>query len=90
MAITKYTCLVCGYVYDSVHGDPDQGIAPGTLFDDLPDDWTCPKCGAPLMDFTEVVRNTPDVIIEEEPIKDEPKRVIKKKKVEVSDKLELE
>ena len=37
MAITKYTCLVCGYVYDSVHGDPDRGIAPGTLFDDLPD-----------------------------------------------------
>lgn len=42
----KYVCSVCGYVYDPEDGDPDNGIAPGTSFDDLPDDWTCPLCGA--------------------------------------------
>ena len=41
----KYKCAVCGYVYDSAVGDPDNGIAPGTRFEDLPDDWTCPICG---------------------------------------------
>ena len=44
----QYTCLVCGYVYDPVHGDPDQGIEPGTSFDDLPDDWECPVCASPV------------------------------------------
>ncbi len=43
----KYTCTVCGYVYDPEKGDPDSGIDPGTAFEDLPDDWTCPECGAP-------------------------------------------
>ena len=44
----KYICSVmeCDYVYDPEHGDPDKGVAPGTSFDDLPDDWTCPVCGA--------------------------------------------
>lgn len=42
----KYVCLVCGYVYDPEVGDPDSGIAPGTPFEDLPDDWVCPVCGA--------------------------------------------
>ena len=60
----KYTCLVCGYVYDPEHGDPDQGIAPGTSFDDLPDDWECPVCGAPVMDFEEIVRKTSTVATE--------------------------
>jgi flavin reductase (DIM6/NTAB) family NADH-FMN oxidoreductase RutF/rubredoxin len=41
----KYTCTVCGYVYDPAAGDPDNGIAPGTTFEDLPDDWVCPVCG---------------------------------------------
>ncbi len=41
----KYQCTVCGYVYDPVTGDPDSGIAPGTAFEDIPDDWTCPVCG---------------------------------------------
>ena len=50
----QYTCLVCGYVYDPVHGDPDQGIEPGTSFDDLPEGWECPVCGAPVMDFQEI------------------------------------
>ncbi len=42
----KYQCTVCGYIYDPDQGDPDRGIGPGTSFDDLPDDWTCPVCGA--------------------------------------------
>jgi len=42
----KYACSVCGYLYDPEDGDPDNGIDPGTAFEDLPDDWTCPVCGA--------------------------------------------
>jgi rubredoxin len=42
----KYVCTVCGYVYDPEDGDPDNGIDPGTSFEDIPDDWTCPVCGA--------------------------------------------
>jgi len=42
----KYVCTVCGYVYDPALGDPDSGIAAGTAFGDLPDDWVCPVCGA--------------------------------------------
>ncbi len=41
-----YECTVCGYVYDPDEGDPDNGIDPGTAFEDLPDDWVCPVCGA--------------------------------------------
>ena len=43
----KYVCKVCGYIYDPAAGDPDGNIAAGTKFEDLPDDWVCPKCGAP-------------------------------------------
>ena len=41
----KYVCTVCGYVYAPEVGDPDAGIAPGTAFEDLPDDFVCPVCG---------------------------------------------
>ena len=41
----KYVCDVCGYIYDEDLGDPDNGIAAGTKFDKLPDDWVCPLCG---------------------------------------------
>ncbi|MGI6001748.1 rubredoxin [Lachnoclostridium sp. An131] len=47
----KYVCVPCGYVYDPEVGDPDSGIAPGTAFEDLPDDWTCPICGVGKDDF---------------------------------------
>ena len=43
--INMYVCLACGYVYDPEKGDPDSGIAPGTAFEDIPDDWVCPICG---------------------------------------------
>lgn len=48
----KYVCDLCGYVYDPAVGDPDNDIDPGTAFDDLPDDWTCPICGASKDDFS--------------------------------------
>ncbi len=42
----KYKCIMCGYIYDPSAGDPDNGVAAGTAFEDLPDDWVCPDCGA--------------------------------------------
>ena len=42
----KWECIVCGYVYDPEVGDPDTGIEPGTPFEEIPDDWMCPDCGA--------------------------------------------
>lgn len=44
--MAKYVCMICGYEYDEAAGDPDNGIAPGTAFADLPDDFVCPVCGA--------------------------------------------
>lgn len=54
----KYECTVCGYVYDPEKGDPDAGILPGTVFEDLPDDWVCPECGAGKEDFDVVEDKT--------------------------------
>ena len=42
----KWECTVCGYVYDPAKGDPEADVLPGTTFEDLPDDWVCPDCGA--------------------------------------------
>jgi rubredoxin/flavin reductase (DIM6/NTAB) family NADH-FMN oxidoreductase RutF len=47
----KYQCKVCGYIYDPEEGDPHAGIAPGTAFEDIPDDWECPVCGVSKKDF---------------------------------------
>jgi len=41
----KWICTVCDYVYDPELGDPDNGVGPGTAFEDLPEDWVCPDCG---------------------------------------------
>lgn len=49
--MSKYVCTVCGYVYDESVGIPDAGIAPGTIWSDLPEDWVCPLCGAAKSDF---------------------------------------
>jgi rubredoxin len=48
----KYICDVCGWIYDQEIGDPDSGIAPGTAFEDIPDDWECPECGVGKDDFS--------------------------------------
>lgn len=45
MEKNTYTCVVCGYTYDPVEGDPEHGIAPGTTWDELDEDWVCPLCG---------------------------------------------
>jgi flavin reductase (DIM6/NTAB) family NADH-FMN oxidoreductase RutF/rubredoxin len=49
--MASYRCLVCGYVYDPAEGDSTAGIAAGTAFEDLPDSWVCPVCGAPKSEF---------------------------------------
>ncbi len=49
----KYVCNVCGYEYDEEAGDPDNGIEPGTKFEDLPEDWICPLCGVGKDEFSE-------------------------------------
>ena len=41
----KYICTACQWIYDPVEGDPDSGLAPGTAFEDIPEDWECPVCG---------------------------------------------
>lgn len=50
----KYECTVCGYVYDPAEGDPENGIEPGTSFEDIPDDWVCPVCGAGKDEFEKI------------------------------------
>ena len=50
----KYRCIICDYIYDPALGDPDNGVAPGTSFDDIPDDWACPLCGADKSNFEAV------------------------------------
>jgi rubredoxin-NAD+ reductase len=47
----RYVCAVCGFIYNEALGDPDEGFAPGTRFDDIPDDWECPECGVSKRDF---------------------------------------
>ena len=47
----KYKCSICGYIYDPAVGDPDNGIEAGTAFENLPDDWVCPECGATKDEF---------------------------------------
>ncbi len=52
--MAKYRCTVCGWIYDPELGDPDGGIAPGTPFEEVPDGWQCPLCGAAKNDFEKV------------------------------------
>lgn len=48
----RYVCNICGYVYDPKEGDPDNDVPPGTEFSKVPDDWTCPVCGADKSEFS--------------------------------------
>lgn len=48
---TTWMCLICGWIYDEAAGLPDDGIAPGTLWADVPDDWRCPECNVGKADF---------------------------------------
>jgi rubredoxin len=47
----KYVCTICGYVYDPAQGDPDNDVPAGTAWEDVPEDWVCPICGAGKDDF---------------------------------------
>lgn len=47
----RWQCVVCGFVYDESEGMPSEGIAPGTAWEDVPEDWICPDCAAPKSDF---------------------------------------
>jgi rubredoxin-NAD+ reductase len=51
LAWRQYVCRACGLVYDEAKGDADSGLAPGTRFEDIPDDWACPICGVTKADF---------------------------------------
>ena len=51
MTMKKYRCKPCGWIYDPEVGDPENGVPAGTAFEDLPDDWACPLCGATKEDF---------------------------------------
>jgi rubredoxin len=53
--MSKYKCLVCGYIYYPSVGDPDNGIVAGTRFEDLPDSWVCPECGVGKDQFEKIV-----------------------------------
>lgn len=66
--MSKWECIVCGWVYDEVKGDPESGIAPGTKWEDIPEDWLCPDCGVGKEDFEmiEVTEPTSEVPHHEE------------------------
>jgi rubredoxin len=55
----KYVCDICGYIYDPAEGDPDSGIEPGTPFEEIPDDWACPQCGATKSQFSPLEQGVP-------------------------------
>lgn len=50
----KWECQICGSIYEEEKGDPDNGLEPKTKFDDLPDDWVCPVCGADKSQFKKI------------------------------------
>ncbi|WP_440132170.1 rubredoxin, partial [Escherichia coli] len=51
LPMKKWQCVVCGYIYDEALGAPEEGIAPGTAWEDVPEDWVCPDCGVGKLDF---------------------------------------
>ncbi|PKM03577.1 MAG: rubredoxin, partial [Gammaproteobacteria bacterium HGW-Gammaproteobacteria-6] len=59
----QFICRACGLIYDEALGDPDSGLAPGTRFEDIPDDWECPLCGVTKLDFEPyVMREAPAAV----------------------------
>ena len=65
MESKKYKCAKCGFTYDPEVGDPKHGIAPGTPFEDLPDDWKCPRCRKPKDQFVEKAEKKEATLTEE-------------------------
>lgn len=64
----QYKCNLCGWIYDENIGDPDGGIPAGTRWEDIPDTWKCPVCGANKKNFTQIIRITTPVALNEKPI----------------------
>jgi hydroxylamine reductase len=64
--MTKYECQVCGYVYDPEEGDPEAEITPGTTFENLPEEWVCPVCGAGKDEFNALEDDEEEEEVEEE------------------------
>lgn len=60
MAVATYQCIICGWIYDETKGCPEEGIPPGTRWEDVPDDWSCPVCGASKGDFEMAAMPTDD------------------------------
>jgi len=58
MATRKWECVVCGFIYDEAKGLPEEGIAPGTAWEDVPEDWECPDCGVSKADFEMIESGT--------------------------------
>jgi rubredoxin len=52
--MNKWQCLACPYIYDPAKGDPDNGVPPGTPFEEIPDDWVCPECGVGKEQFVKI------------------------------------
>ncbi|MGN0977770.1 MAG: rubredoxin, partial [Faecousia sp.] len=63
----QYVCSICSYTYDEAKGLPEAGIAPGTKWEDLPEDWKCPLCGASKSDFREKTEQTAPVVALDKP-----------------------
>lgn len=51
MEYKQYMCVLCGYIYDEAEGCPEEGLEPGTKWDDIPITWVCPECGATKDEF---------------------------------------
>ena len=54
MSFSRWECVICGYIYNESEGMPKDGIPPGTIFEDIPDDWCCPDCGISKFDFERI------------------------------------
>lgn len=59
--MNKYICPICGFVYDEAIGSPESGVAPGTIWENLPEDWVCPLCGAAKAEFSKQDETAPTV-----------------------------
>ena len=66
--MSKYVCSICGYIYDEATGIPEAGIAPGTKWNDLPDDWVCPICGATKEEFKKQGESVPTAENQPKPV----------------------
>ena len=82
--MTKYVCSVCGFLYDEENGIPEAGIAPGTGWEELPDDWVCPLCGAEKLEFEKQGESTSILEEKAKPVIDAPSDVQELSPLEMS------